>query len=56
MKKTILAVSLLAAGLSTQAVAKTEVTIAGWGNDVVVLNKLVNDVLADDFAKSWLRG
>ncbi|EGA71523.1 extracellular solute-binding protein family 1 [Vibrio sinaloensis DSM 21326] len=55
MKKTILAVSLLAAGLSTQAVAKTEVTIAGWGgNDVVVLNKLVNDVLADDFAKAGL--
>ncbi len=55
MKKTILAVSLLAAGLSTQALANTEVTIAGWGgNDVVVLNKLVNDVLADDFAKAGL--
>ncbi|EOX4130578.1 ABC transporter substrate-binding protein [Vibrio cholerae] len=55
MKKTILAVSLLAAGLSANAVANTEVTIAGWGgNDVVVLNKLVNEVLADDFDKAGL--
>lgn len=56
MKKTILAVSLLAASLSTQAVAKTEITIAGWGgNDVVVLNKLVNEVLADDLENAGLR-
>ncbi|WP_295894059.1 extracellular solute-binding protein [uncultured Vibrio sp.] len=55
MKKTILAVSLLAAGLSANAFATTEVNIAGWGgNDVVVLNNLVNDVLAEDFAKAGL--
>lgn len=55
MKKTILAASLLAAGLSANAFATTEVNIAGWGgNDVVVLNNLVNDVLAEDFAKAGL--
>ncbi|WP_047044937.1 extracellular solute-binding protein [Vibrio mexicanus] len=55
MKKTILAASLLAAGLSANAFATTEVNIAGWGgNDVVVLNNLVNDVLAEDFTKAGL--
>ncbi len=55
MKKTMLTLSLFTAGLSANAVADTEVTIAGWGgNDVVVLNKLVNDVLADDFKKANL--
>lgn len=55
MKKTTLAVSLLAASLSAHVIAKTDVTIAGWGgNDVVVLNKLVNEVLADDFEQAGL--
>ena len=55
MKKIIWTVSLLAAGLSTAVVANTEVTIAGWGgNDVVVMNKLVNDILADDFKNSGI--
>ncbi|GAM61029.1 extracellular solute-binding protein [Vibrio ishigakensis] len=55
MKKSLLAASLLAAGLSTSALANTEVTIAGWGgNDVVVLNKLVNEVLVDDFKKAGI--
>ncbi|MDN2483376.1 extracellular solute-binding protein [Vibrio agarivorans] len=56
MKKTILAVSLLTAGLTAQAKEMTEVSIAGWGgNDVVVLNKLVNEVLADDFEQAGLQ-
>lgn len=55
MKKTILAASLLAASLSATATEKTEITIAGWGgNDVVVLNNLVKEVLADDFEKAGL--
>ncbi|WP_028022183.1 extracellular solute-binding protein [Enterovibrio calviensis] len=55
MKKTILAASLLAASLSANAAEKTEITIAGWGgNDVVVLNNLVKEVLADDFEKASL--
>lgn len=55
MKKTILAASLLAASLSATAAEKTEITIAGWGgNDVVVLNNLVKEVLADDFEKAGL--
>ncbi len=54
MKKSLL-LSLFAAGITTNAMANTEVTIAGWGgNDVVVLNKLVNEVLADDFEKAGL--
>ncbi|CDT48546.1 Extracellular solute-binding protein family 1 [Vibrio coralliirubri] len=55
MKKTILAASLLAASLSATATENTEITIAGWGgNDVVVLNNLVKEVLADDFEKAGL--
>ncbi len=55
MKKTIMATSLLAASLSAIAAEKTEIIIAGWGgNDVVVLNNLVKDVLADDFEKVGL--
>ncbi|WED24627.1 extracellular solute-binding protein [Vibrio sp. JC009] len=49
MKKSVLTLSLLAAVSGTVSAA-TDVTIAGWGgNDVVVMNKLVNEVLADDF-------
>ncbi len=55
MKKTLLTLSLLAVGLTADVAAETEVTIAGWGgNDVVVLNKLVNEVLADDFKQAGL--
>ncbi|WP_394149762.1 extracellular solute-binding protein [Vibrio maritimus] len=55
MKKTIIATAIIAASFGLHAAEKTEVTIAGWGgNDVVVLNKLVNDVLADDFDKAGI--
>ena len=50
MKKKALALSLLLAGMASHTMAATEVTIAGWGgNDVVAMNKLVNDVLVEDF-------
>ncbi|MGR5091800.1 extracellular solute-binding protein [Vibrio maritimus] len=55
MKKTLTATAIIAASFGLHAAEKTEVTIAGWGgNDVVVLNKLVNDVLADDFDKAGI--
>ncbi len=50
MNKKALALSLLLAGMASHTMAATEVTIAGWGgNDVVAMNKLVNDVLVEDF-------
>lgn len=58
-KKTVLATSILLAGLSSAAnattSAATEVSIAGWGgNDVVVLNKLINEVLVEDFKEAGI--
>ncbi|MGL6314132.1 extracellular solute-binding protein [Vibrio sp. WXL103] len=55
MKKTIMAATLLAASLTSQANDTIEVSIAGWGgNDVVVLNKLVNEVLVEQFAQAGI--
>lgn len=54
IKPTALAMTLL--GLSTSTFALDQVTIAGWGgNDVVVMNKLVNEVLVDDFKSAGLK-
>ncbi|MFH5070374.1 hypothetical protein ACHHY8_18830 [Enterobacter cloacae complex sp. 2024EL-00215] len=55
MRKTILALTLFSLSGYVLSANKTEIVIAGWGgNDVVVLNKLIKEVLAEDFDKANL--
>ncbi len=55
MNKTILSLVLCSLTSYAWATNKTDITIAGWGgNDVVVLNKLIKEVLVDDFDKANL--
>ncbi|PSW20745.1 ABC transporter substrate-binding protein [Photobacterium sanctipauli] len=56
MKRSALALSLVIAGVAPTVQAVTEVKIAGWGgNDVVAMNKLVNDVLTEDFEAAGIK-
>ncbi|WP_422526725.1 extracellular solute-binding protein [Serratia fonticola] len=55
MRKKLLALSLLFCSSIAWSVEETDITISGWGgNDVVVVNKLIKEVLAEDLTKEKL--